>query len=233
MKTLILIGAVWVLGVAGARADLTIVQKVEGMGQDMENTSRFKAGKTRVDTSPGTSLIMDLKTGEMINLMHAPKTFIKVSSAMAQAAIDSMKQSQGGAPEAKPALTATGKKETISGFAADEYTCNVAGVKMTLWLTRALPDYAAVLKEMTGALGQGPMGPLMQSGGIDVAALPGFPVRTVLEIQPGQTMTRTVVSVSTKPVPDADFEIPPGYKQVEVPVLTPPAAAAPTASPAR
>ncbi len=226
MKTLLLAGALSVLGVAGVRADLTVVQNVQGLGQDVENTAMFKEGKTRVDTSPGTSIIMNLKSGEMINLMHGPKTYLKVSSALAQAAINSMTQGQAAATAtgAPSALTATGKKDTISGFAAEEYTCVVAGVKMTLWLTKALPDYETAVKEMNGAISQGPMGPLMQSYGIDMASLPGFPIRTVLEIAPGQTMTRTVTSVSTKPVPDSEFEIPPGYREVAVPVLTPPAA---------
>ncbi len=234
MKTLVLIFVAWMVGVLGARADLTVVQKVEGMGQDMENTTRFKGGKTRVDTSPGTSIIMDLRSGEMINLMHAPRTYVKVSGPMAQAAIESMKQGQGGPADAKPALTATGRKETIGGFAAEEYVGAVTGVKLTLWLTTALPDYEAVRKEMTGAFSQGPLGPLMQSYGIDPASLPGFPVRTVLEISPGQTMTRTVVSVNTQPITDAEFEIPAGYKEMAMPVLTPPAAVAgPSPAPSR
>ncbi len=233
MKILLFACAFWMLGGMPARADLTVVQKVEGLGEDMENTSRFKAGKTRVDTSPGTSIIMDLKTGEIINLVHAAKTYVKVSGGTARAAIESMKPAPGGPADPKPALAATGRQETISGFAADEYTCTVAGVKMTLWLTRALPDYELALKETSGALSQGPMGTLMQSYGIDMAALPGFPIRTVLETRPGETMTRTVLSVSTKPVPDSEFEIPAGYKEVAVPVLTPPAAGGPSPSPAR
>ena len=72
----------------------------------------------------------------------------------------------------------------------------------------------------------------MQSYGIDPATLPGFPVRTVLEISPGQTMTRTVVSVNTQPIADAEFEIPAGYQAMATPVLTPPAAAGAGPSPA-
>ena len=127
--------------------------------------------------------------------------------------------------DSRPALVATGKSDTISGFAAEEYTCTVAGVKTTLWLTKALPNYETALKEISGSLTQGPMGPLMQSYGADMAKLPGFPIRTVLEFPSGATITRTVVSVSTKPVPDSEFEIPAGYQEIAVPVLTPPAAA--------
>ena len=204
MKTLILIGAddlgarAW----RAARADLTIVQKVEGMGQDMENTSRFKAGKTRVDTSPGTSLIMDLKTGEMINLMHAPKTlhqgFQRDGAGghrehEAVAGRHCRKRSPRSPPPARR------RRSAVSP--ADEYTCTVAGVKMTLWLTRALPDYAGGAQGDDRGVGPGSDGAAHAKLRCrSWPALPGFPIRTVLEIQPGQTMTRTVVSVSTKPV---------------------------------
>ena len=57
---------------------------------------------------------------------------------MAQAAIEAMKKSAGDAPE-KTQLTPTGKKETINGFAAEEYTCNMPGTRLSLWLTRACP----------------------------------------------------------------------------------------------
>ena len=233
MKTLVLVCAVWVLGVAGVRADLTVVQKVEGLGQDMENTSRFKAGKTRVDTSPGTSLIMDLKTGEVINLMHAPKTFVRIFGVAARPAVENVKQDPGSPGDARPTLTVTGKTETISGYAADEYICTAGRTKIALWLTKALPDYEAALDQMKGAPSLSPIGSLAQSYGVDPSKLPGFPLRTVVELAPGQTLTRTVVSVSTKPLADSEFEIPPGYKEIAVPVLTPPAAAEPSPAPAR
>ncbi len=212
-------------GICVARADLTITQKVEGMGQNAENASRFKGGKTRVDTSPGASIIMDLKTGETISLNHPQKTFLKISGEIAQAAIDSVKKMQGEHPDAKSALTATGRKDSVSGYAAEEYTCTIAGVKMALWLTRELPDYQAALAEMSTEFSRGPMAAMMQNYGFDMSTLPGFPIRTVLEMQPGQTMTRTVIAVSTKPVPEADFEVPPDYHEIAAKTLTPPAAA--------
>ena len=60
MKTIVLACLLSWLCVPGVRADLTVVQKVQGQGQDMENTWWFKGAKTRVDTSPATSIIMDL-----------------------------------------------------------------------------------------------------------------------------------------------------------------------------
>ncbi len=231
MKSRILATALYLCAVLSAHADLTITQTVEGMGEQTRNTSRFKGGKTRIDTSPGTSVIMDLKTGETISLNHPQKTFLKISGDLARAAIDGIKQTQAEHPDARSALTATGKEDTISGYAAKEYTCTVAGVKVSLWLTTALPDYQAALTEMSTELSRGPLAAVMQNYGFDLRTLPGFPVRTVVELQPGQTMTRTVVAVSTAAVPDAEFQVPANYQETAVKSLTPPAATKPLATP--
>lgn len=224
MKTLLIVAAAGLFAVAGnVRADLTIVQKIEGMGQSLENTAKFKGDKTRVDAAP-TTLIMNLKTGEMTRLIPESKTYMKVPVEVEQAAIDSMKKT-GGDPTDKPQLVPTGKKDTISGFAAEEYACTIAGTRLSLWLTKALPDYEKALKEMSVAFNQGPMAGLMQSYGLDMASLPGFPIRTVNESQPGQTVTTTVVSVNTKPLADSEFEVPADYKELTMPTLTPAAGA--------
>ena len=208
-----------------ARADLTITQKVEGLGQDAESTALFKDGKTRVDAAPGTSLILDLKTGETISLSHPQKKFLKIPADLNRAAIESVKGMQAEHPDAPSALTATGKRETISGYPAEEYACTVAGVKMALWLTKDLPDYQAALREMGAGFKTGPLAAVVQNYGVDFAALPGFPVRTVLEVAPGQILTRTVTVLSLKPLPASDFEIPAGYTEIATKTLTPPGAA--------
>ena len=225
MKSVFLFFVLTLFATPVVLADLTIVQKVEGMGQNVENTSRFKDGKTRVDTSPGTSLILDLKSGETISLNHPQKTYLKISGAMAQAAVESMKPTPSERPDTRSPLVSTGKKDTVNGYDAEEYTCTIAGVKMALWLTKALPNYEAALKEMGTQLNQGPMAAVMQNYGVDMSTLPGFPVRTVLEMGPGQTMTRTVLSLNTDPLPAAVFQIPADYKEISTTTLTPPAAA--------
>ena len=224
MKTFALAFVLCRLAIPTARADLTVVQQVNGMGQAYENTSKFKGGKTRVDTSPGTSLIMDLKTGETISLNHPQKTYLKISGEMARAALASVQKMQNEHPDTRSPLTPTGRRETISGYEAAEYTCTIAGVKMSLWLTKALPDYEAALKELSAGFSQGAMAATMQNYGFDMSSLPGFPVRTVLEIPPDQRMTRTVSAVSTQPIPDAEFRVPDDYKEVAGTTLTPPAA---------
>jgi hypothetical protein len=208
---------------ANLHADLTVVQKVEGMGQNMESTTKIKPGKTRIDASPANSFLMDLRTGEMTSLMTAQKKYMKIPNQMAQAVVDGMKKMQGD-QSAPAAPTPTGKKETVSGYPCEEYTCVLHGTKLTLWLTTALPGYQAMLQEMAAAFNQGPMSVMTKSLGVDFASLPGYPIRTSNELRPGQVVTTTVISVNTDPIPDADFDIPSDYTELKMPSLTPPAA---------
>ena len=214
------------------RADVTIVQKVDGMGQDAESTTEIKGGKVRIDASPAQSVIVDQSTGGMISLMHAEKKYLMIPTQLAQAAMEGMKM-QGDKSGAAPTLVATGKKDTINGYPCEEYTCTISGTKLTLWLTKALPDYQAVLKEMAAAFNQGPMAEMMKNLGVDFSALPGFPMRTINELRAkgqdgeadkGQSVTSTVISVSTKPIADVDFTVPANYEAMKMPSLTPPGA---------
>ncbi len=210
--------------VSHLRADLTLVQKVDGLGQDMESTTKIKPGKIRVDASPATSIIMDTKAGDMISLLHTQKKYMRIPSQMAQAAIDSMKKMQAD-QAAATTPTPTGKKETIDGYPTEEFTCTSGGSKLTLWLTKSLPDYQEALKEMAGAFNQGPMSSMMKGLGVDFGTLPGFPMRITNELQPGQAITNTVESISTKPIPDSDFDLPADYQELKMPSLTPPQSA--------
>lgn len=227
-KTILSTLAVSAALLTAARADLTVVQKIDASGQNLQSTTEYKGAKTRIDAAPGMSIIMDLKSGDMINVMHAQKAYMKIPAAMAQQAVDAMTKMAGDKGQAKPELKATGKKDTIGGYASDEYAATVAGKKMSFWLTKALPNWDGVLKEMTAAMKQGPMASMMQGIGLDMSTLPGFPMRVAVEGGPGEGMTSTVVSVSSKPIADSEFAVPTDYKEMTIPNLTPGAGAPPS-----
>ena len=211
------------LAAAPARADLLITQKVEGVGPaGMETTTKVKGDKMRVDATPEISVIVDVKSGDMINLMHAQKAYLKVSGDMAKTMMEQMKQNQGGAAATKPELKPTGKKETINGYACEEYAGAANGMKFDFMLTKALPNYEAALKQLADTMKSGPLAQQTQGMGMDFGTLPGFPLRTAMEVG-GQKMISTVTNVSTAPLPDADFALPAGYKEMAMPSLTPPA----------
>lgn len=217
-----------ILGILGGlgtlRADLTVVQKIDGAGIATDSTTKVKGDKTRVDAMPGMSMIINADTGDMVSLMHNQKSYMHIPAEMAKMAVSSLTSTSSASNTGKPKLTATGKKETINNYASEEYTCEIAGHKISVWLTTALPNYQAALKEMTAAMSHGPLAATMQVFNIYTNDLPGFPIRTVTEIEPGQVITTTTTSLDTKPIADADFAVPAAYKEMPVPMLTPPAA---------
>lgn len=225
MKRLLFLPLALLTTLCAARADVTITQKIDGMaGVATESTTKIKGDKMRVDAVAGMSMILNGGSGEILNLIHSQKSFMKIPAATATAAVSSMAGKSEGAG-VKPKLTATGKKDTINNFACSEYTTDIAGKKVNLWLTTALPNYQTVLKEMANSMNKGPLAAAMQSFNVYSDDLPGFPVRTTSEVMPGQTITATTVSVDTKPLTETDFAVPAGYKELTMPTLTPPATA--------
>ena len=74
MKSLRLFAIASLAILATARADLTIVQKVEGTDGLHEITMKVKGDKARVEVSPQVTTILDAKTGELTNLLNDKKT---------------------------------------------------------------------------------------------------------------------------------------------------------------
>src|SRR4051812_4835151 len=108
-----------------ARADFTIVQKVEkkeakGKNEGGEITLKVKGDKIRMDPSPKMTMIVDGKTGDTITLLNEQKKVVRISGEKAKA-IAEMAAKYGGKNTEKPKLTPTGKKMTINGYEADEY----------------------------------------------------------------------------------------------------------------
>src|SRR4051812_35553895 len=120
MKSLFLSGVVGLLLLATARGDLTITQQTEGAPGMREIVIKIKGDKTRVEMGSQMTMIVDGKTGDVNTLMTDKKQVMHMSGDKAKAMAEMMKQfSKSGA--AKPALVPTGKKETVSGYEAEEY----------------------------------------------------------------------------------------------------------------
>src|SRR5438093_1307863 len=89
------------------RADLVIVQKVEGGAQSGEMTMKIKGDKARTDFSPAASAIIDAATGDVITLRHDRKSFIRITAAAAKELAQRMKKTEaenGGDTPARPQL---------------------------------------------------------------------------------------------------------------------------------
>src|ERR1043166_9080460 len=106
-----------------ARADFTIVQMVEGKGQNHEVTLKVKGDKIRMEATPQMTMIVDGKTGDTITLMNTQKRIVRISGDKAKA-IAEIAAKYGGTTNEKAKLVATGKKMTINGYEAEEYVAD-------------------------------------------------------------------------------------------------------------
>ncbi len=198
-----------------ARADLVLVQKVEGGGQSGEQTIRIKERKSRADLASTLSLITDGATGDAYTLKHSDRTFMKIPAAQSQAMLEELKKKRGEAPP--PELKTTGKKEKVGEYECEIFKCDLGGMAVTYWIAKDYPDFAAIQKQLSvvqsGALALSSQG-LMP----DPATFPGMTMKTVIELN-GKKVTTTTTSVQETAVADTLFEIPRGYKETPTPEL--------------
>lgn len=219
MKLLLTTTCLLVAFVAAASADLTLNQKVEqeGLPQgDMTITLKIKDGKIRMDAGPKASTIIDTKTGEMQTLMHERKMVMTVPAATLKAMRQMAEKQAGGDSSTPPEPPkATGRTEKINGFVCEEYETTVDGSKVTMWLTQELPEAEKLLKQMELLSPKTTMYESM----VDHPELSGFPMRSTMTSPDGKTTTITVVGLSEKPLPAADFSVPAGYKPMAMPSM--------------
>lgn len=201
---------------AAAHADLTITQKVESdnastPGGNMALTMKFKGEKVRMDVGDKASTIMDVKSGDMQTLMHEQKVTMAIPGAM-------LKKMQEQAAKANTDTKVeppkpTGKKETINGFSCEEYETSINGSKVQIWVTKDLPAAEKAMKDLTALSAQSnPMGSMMKD-----QTLPGFPMKSVIEMPGGGKTTVTVTALSEQPVDDGAFKVPSDYKPMQMP----------------
>jgi len=210
-----------------ARGDFTIIQKVEGKGQTNEITLKLKEDKVRMEVAPQMTMIVDGRTGETITLMNAQKKFLRMSGEKAKA-IAELASKYGGGPAEKAKLTATGKKMTINGYEAEEYSAETKLFKATYWIAPSFPDSVAIMKQLQAVIPAAWND--LAKGMMDYRDLPGFPLRT--HVKTGeQEITSTIVAVKRDPLSDAEFSVPKDFQEMKVPnVLESSSAASPEPS---
>jgi len=221
--------------IVSARADLTIVQKVEGPMPMSEMTMKIKGDKARIDAGPQMTSIMDAKTGEAVTLMHEQKMLMRMSAEQAKAAAAAVAESMPGQEGAAPVkITPSGKKETINGFETEEYLYETPAMKASYWIAKNYPNADSIMKQMQALNSQAmTTGP---AGIPDFRHFPGLPVRTNVSMG-GQQFVTTVTSVKHDPLNAADFTVPSGSQEIKMPDMSsmmggkPDAAAKPSASP--
>jgi hypothetical protein len=207
-----------IMGLVSARADLTIVQKVEGVGPASEMTIKIKGDKARIDATPQLTTIVDGKTGEVINLMKDEKAIVRMSAEKMKAAADMISKYTGkNEKSGKAKLTATGKKETINGYEAEEYVCDTPFGKAIYWIAPKYPDGAAILKQLQSLKSE--IWNPTNSNMPDYRDFPGLPIKTVMDMG-GSVVTSTITAVKQEPLSDADFVVPKDFKEVKAPEIS-------------
>ena len=196
-----------------ARADFTIVQKVEGKGQGNEITLKVKGDKIRMEATPQMTMIVDGRTGDTITLMNAQKRIVRISGDKAKA-IAEMAAKYGGGSTEKPKLVATGKKMTVLGYEAEEYVADGKSFKARYWIAPSFPNSAAIMKQLQSVIPAAWND--LAKGMIDYRDLPGFPLRTQVKVGEDE-ITSTVVAVKIDSLSDEEFLPPKDFHEVKIP----------------
>jgi hypothetical protein len=206
---------VFLATLATTRADLTIVQKVDGTESAQRITIKVKGDKARVEVNPHITTIIDGKTGTLTNLLHDKKVVMEIpgdkAKAMAEMAKSFVKEE---APN-QAAPRATGKKETINGYETEEYVTDSPKFHASYWVATKYPEYQNILQQMA-VLQKGAFASVTQ-GMPDYKTLPGLPLRTVVKVSGQPEITSTIESISVAPLAASDFVAPEDYSEMKLP----------------
>jgi hypothetical protein len=201
-----------------ARADLTILQKVEGGGQGGDITIKIKGDKARIEISPQLTTIVDGRTGEMTNLMNDQKKIVRFSAEKMRAATEMMSKFDGkNEPASKPKLTPTGKRETINGYETEQFVCETPSFTATYWVAPKFPDAPAILKQLQSLNSETWKPKDMRMP--DYTDFPGLPLKTVMSVN-GNQITTTFTSIKQDPLKDTEFSVPKDFQEVKVPEMS-------------
>lgn len=201
-----------------ARADLVIVQRVAGGGQSGEQTIRIKGDRARTDLAPQISMLSDAATRESVTLMHASRTFLRLTAARTQALTDKLQQHR--PPGEPPKLTATGRKEKVGNYECEIFTTRLGEVSVTYWLATAFPNYPAILAQL-GKLQAGSLSAMGRGLMPELKDFPGFPIKTEMELGT-EKISSVLLSVKEENVDPASFDIPKDYTEVSAPAQSVP-----------
>lgn len=203
--------------VGAARADFTIVQRVEGSLNAGQMTLRLKGDKARADIAPQVSMITDTATGDVVTMQHSAKVFIRVPAAQAKVVLERVKKQQKIANAEQPKLVVTGRKEKVETHECEVFTWSVGEIRATDWIAKGFPNYPGVLAALERFQNAGlaeaarPLQPAIKD-------FPGMLIKREMSIG-GQKTTTVLVSVNEGPIDAAVFEVPKDYKEQPSPVF--------------
>jgi hypothetical protein len=197
---------------AGAQADLVTQQQIVTPNYNGVAAIKIKGTRIRMDMYAGQpqalSTITDLNTGEIINLLHSQKLYLKSAG-------QPMKQARpAGTATQAPVPRPTGKTQKVGDYDTELYTwSNSRGITGTVWVAKNYPDYARIRADYA-MLDKTPGADTDMTPGL--SALPGMVVRSQVT-GGGQTITLALISAKEEPLDASVFGIPRDYKEVPKP----------------
>jgi hypothetical protein len=202
---------------AHSRADLVVVQRVEGAGQSGEQTIRVKGGKARCDVGGAVSVLVDRESGETTTLAHAQRGYLTLTPERNKAMIEKLQKTRGS--QEPPKLVPTGKKEKIGEYECEIAIAELGGVKVTYWLAKTYPNFQSILAQLD-VLESAPLAAGRNALAPRTKDLPGMPMKMLMEMS-GQKVTITLLSAKEENVDPAIFSIPNSYKEMPAPAAAP------------
>lgn len=217
MKALFSALAVTALFIATASADWVIENKIESPQLNSATTTKVKGDKLRVDIADGPagamSSIVDTKSGESIQLMHAQKMAVKTSGAALKQAMDAAKDKAGVKDSTNAEVKPTGKSEKVGDYDCDIYTWTDGTNTSTLWIAKNHPQ-AAALKAFEKQMRSGFFGGMQM--GPDTSKLPGPAIKTETTVQ-GTKIVSTITGIKEENIDAKEFDVPAGYQTMALP----------------
>ena len=200
---------------SAVRGDLTITQKVEGAGPVDTMVMKIKGDRARVEPNAKMTMIIDNKSGEMLNLVNEQKKFIRISSAQANVVAElAGGASKENAAAEKPVLKPTGRKEIILGYEAEEYVSETPSFKASYWISTTYPDAKKITEQLQTISSN--VWKSATKNMPDMRDFPGLPLRSVVKVN-GREMTSTMVSVKQDSLGDDEFTVPKDFQEIKVP----------------
>jgi hypothetical protein len=195
-------------------------------------TMRLEGNFARLD-SGNVSIVFDLESGDQYVMLHDRGVYM-VMTEKDVALRRRMERNPGGwttqpaEPEAKVKAVATGKTDKINGYSVEEYVAKLPDQTMTFWVSKDGAD-AKTLREGMLAAYQRVLA--NTDNAVDMKSLPGYPIRTVVEMSPrktklkdgmviatpGKKTTHLVTSIKQEKIDSEVFKVPDEYERAVMP----------------
>lgn len=210
---LLLVGLAAALQAKGFEGELRYELRTPKGKQPTEMTYWVKGDKIRYEWAgkskkEGAAGIIDGKKRVMVMLLPEQKSYMEWSLDKMKESAEQMQPKE----KKKPEFHKTGRKETILGYACEEWLMEHEHGTSEIWATKELGRFMGF-----GSRGGKDGSSLWET---EASAKGLFPLKMVhKDLNGKETSTMTATKAEQKSVPDASFAVPAGYRKMETPDL--------------